>query len=172
VVETHVRRYPLMQAEDLYKLAHQAAFGPGHAVDDPDQARTWLLAEVERLAARSMAEETDEPLIEALRPDRSVVRVHLRPYFEAGLDTDELAAAFARSAAEHRPAPEVFERYRRCFEELAEDGDLDVDRDSLSSYLDRRAAEGLPAVHHSDEYVRAYRPAYRVVLLETLPIDP
>jgi hypothetical protein len=30
VVEDHLRRYPAMQVEDVYKLVHQAAFGNGH----------------------------------------------------------------------------------------------------------------------------------------------
>jgi len=31
-----------MQAQDVYKLAHQAACGPAHAVSDPESARAWL----------------------------------------------------------------------------------------------------------------------------------
>jgi hypothetical protein len=35
IFHQHFERYPLMQLDDVYKLAHQANFGPGHLVRNP-----------------------------------------------------------------------------------------------------------------------------------------
>jgi len=34
LLSQHIARYPRMQLDDIYKLLHQAALGPGHAVKD------------------------------------------------------------------------------------------------------------------------------------------
>ena len=42
LLTAHLQRYPRMQLEDIYKLLHQAALGPEHAVQDAAIARARL----------------------------------------------------------------------------------------------------------------------------------
>ena len=42
LLSAHLKRYPAMQLDDIYKLLHQAALGPGHAVENPAAARKRL----------------------------------------------------------------------------------------------------------------------------------
>ena len=48
----HLQRYPHMELADIYKLLHQSALGPEHAVADPPAARARLKAE-RRASARA-----------------------------------------------------------------------------------------------------------------------
>ena len=95
IVIVHCSRYPELQVEDLYKLTHQAALGSEHAVDDITTARQWLVRELDQLPESSV-----ELLFEEISPDKSIVRVHLKPYFEAGGDLEDLRNHLAESGVE------------------------------------------------------------------------
>lgn len=172
LVRDQAARYPESETADLYKLAHQAAFGPAHAAPDLARARSWLMAEIG--AIRSEAEpgsgrthsETRlpaPPLFEPLLPDSSIGRVNLRPFLAAGGDPEVLLSAFLRAVEVHAERSETFDRYWSCFVALARERAIAVTEEDLAAYRRAREAEGLPAVHHSDAYVDAYRPAYRLV---------
>ena len=70
----HNRRYPHCGVEDLYKLLHQAAMGSEHAAPEESIARSWLEQELSQLGPGPA-----EPIVDPIRPDGEVVRVHLRP---------------------------------------------------------------------------------------------
>ena len=79
ILHSHHERYPEMGIQDVYKLAHQAALGPGHAVGNPAGARDYLERELDDMGAGPV-----EPLFDPISADGELVRVHLRPYLEAG----------------------------------------------------------------------------------------
>jgi hypothetical protein len=175
VAREHAARYPHAQVADYYKLAHQAAFGPRHAVPDPGHVRARLMAEVEAIRSEQGASTSDGrpapvPLIEPLRPDSSLVRVNLRPFLRAGGDPEAVLAAFLSTADEVRGRRDVFDRYWSCFHAMAEEGDLVATTEHLRTYRRAREREALPAGRHSEAYVAAYRPAYRVVLRDRLTL--
>ena len=51
LIRTHLARYPQMQLADIYKLLHQAAFGPGHLIASKKAAREWLEHEAGRVSS-------------------------------------------------------------------------------------------------------------------------
>ena len=106
VLQDHLSRYPGMQIQDLYKLLHQAALGSEHAVSDPGSAARWLTRELE-----DMGEGIPESLIDPISSNGDIVRVHLRPYVDAGHDPQILLNAFIRTANEYRGEMQLFERY-------------------------------------------------------------
>ena len=163
LLQQHVRRYPLLELADVYKLLHQAALGPGHAID--------LLSARERLQQEiAVAGDcTDEPMPDPISPDGKLVRVHLRAYVNAGHDLDALSDAFARTAREYPPSLERLERFCGCLGDLASAGGIPFTREDAVGYVAKMAMAGYPAVHHSDAYRSPYRPAYRVVAIEYLP---
>jgi hypothetical protein len=166
VLQEHLKRYPAMQIEDVYKLVHQAAFGNGHLITDESGARTYLQAEFDSVAANA-----SEPLIESLTPDGSAVRVNLRPFKAKGVDLRLLGDAMLTSAPRLRPQPESFDRWWQEIIDAASAGAVPFDAAALRSFGAARKAEGYPAIHHSAEYESRYHPAYRVVLRELVPFS-
>lgn len=159
ILRSHSRRYPSWQVQDVYKLAHQAAFGPGHMVKDPSSARLWLDREL-----AEMGEGPTEPVIDPISADGAIVRVHLRPYLAGSGDPEALLAAFLDSANQYKGEAEILEVNwvhigKYCSFPAAE----------MSAFFKEMKVQGYPAVHHSEEYRKHYRPAYRVIGLKYLP---
>ena len=151
--------HPEAEAADLYKFLHQAIYGPGHAIPDPDAAARWLDRELEDLGPPLVG----ETACEVLGGQPILVRVNLRPFVAGGSDVTELLDAFVATAGEVRGDPgQIGEAIEIVARWLRSDG-----RKSLAGALERLGAElaskGYPAIHHSEAYVEAYRPAYRVI---------
>lgn len=162
LLDDHFHRYPRMQPADIYKLLHQAALGSGHAMDCLG-ARARLDAEVAAMGAGPK-----EPLVDVISPDGRLGRVHLRPYVEQGRSLDHLAEAFVRTANDHMPAPDKLEKFCACLGDLAAAKRIPFNEDVVIGFVADIARQGYPIVHHSSEYRTAYRPAYRIVLVELL----
>ena len=155
-----LRLHPAMQVEDVYKLAHQAAFGNGHLITNEDEARQYLLSELASVKA-----DDSEPLVEGVSGNVSIVRVNLRPFKARGLDPERLVEAMLASARTFRPDPGAFERAWRDLVRSAGNGHLPWSADELRAFGAARKTEGYPAVHHSEIYKARYQPAYRVLTL-------
>lgn len=164
LVAEHVERYPAMQAQDVYKLLHHAVMGPGHAAPSREAASDWLDRELATLGSARDREPTLEDLGEGL------ARVHLRPYLAAGGDEDALLDAFLATADAVRGDPRALER--RLARAVATVDQLGLSSSELAALVDRQRAAGWTAVHHSEAYVQAYAPAYRVVKPALLPPAP
>jgi hypothetical protein len=159
VLQTHFSRYPAMQIQDLYKLIHQASMGSEHAVPDSETARTWLTRELADMGAG-----IPEPLIDPISADGDIVRIHLRPYLAAGHEPDLLLEAFIRTANEYIGEARRLEGYWQAAVNAAR-----FPAEMMDEYIQSMKARSYPAVHHSPEYGRSYRPAYRVVVLAFCP---
>ena len=167
VLAWHCDRYPLLRAQDIYKLIHQGVFGPGHIIGSVSSARRILVDELAALQVRSPKYEgrMSESKLEVVDPGGRLVRVNLRPLFGQGgsTDTEWLVEALVESARRVKGDPAQIRRrlaaaVRWCRK----------NRPGQAAELARVAARaetsGYPALHHSLAYTRAYRPAYRVVL--------
>ncbi len=159
ILHSHLSRYPAMQIQDLYKLLHQAAMGSEHAVSDPESARNWLRREI-----AEMGEGPPEPLVDPISPGGSIVRIHLRPFVDAGHAPDSLLDAFIRTANEYRGDFRVLEEYWRAAISTSR-----FPAGEMDEFFRFKEAQNFPAVHHSPEYQNLYRPAYRVVALSLCP---
>ncbi len=159
VLHDHISRYPEMQIQDLYKLLHQAAMGSEHAVPDRQSVERWMTREL-----AEMGEGIREPLIDPISHDGGIVRIHLRPYVVAGHDPLMLLDAFIRTANEHRGDIQILAQYWQ--DAVAMDHFSALEMDEFFQGLKNK---NFPAIHHSAEYERLYRPAYRVVSLALCP---
>ncbi|MGE5256940.1 MAG: hypothetical protein ACM3KE_09730 [Hyphomicrobiales bacterium] len=160
----HARRYPLWAVEDLYKLLHQAAMGAEHALTDPAEVGDWLMHELAHLDAGPR-----ESLIDPISSDGEVVRVHLRPFAALRLEQGDLVRAFIRTAAEITSSSVRLDDFAKVATQVAGEGYLPFATDQVRGYMAEQRARGFPAVHHSREYQRSYKPAYRVVARRFLP---
>jgi hypothetical protein len=163
LLSQHFARYPRMQLDDIYKLLHQAALGPGHAVNDADVARAWLEKEAAELGAGPV-----EPEKDVISPDGKLVRVHLRSWVTAGRSLDDLNRAFVETANSYPPSRERLEKFCGCLGDLAAAGGIPFAQEEVAQYFDRIAQASYPVVHHSKTYTDAYKPAYRVVAIDYL----
>jgi hypothetical protein len=161
LIETHLARYPMAQAGDIYKLLHQATFGPGHAIASRKVTRDWIEREMETLAPAR-----DEAMLENAHPAREIVRLHLRPFMSYEGTPKMLVDAMVSSAKLVTGTIEQMVVRWAWFEASCQPGADFADRFALRGVqlLGRvRASEGWPAMHHSPTYHEAYRPAYRVL---------
>ena len=165
LLASHFERYPLMQLTDVYKLLHQAAMGPGHAVDDEASARAFLQQE----AAQLSDEVLNDPLIDPISPDGKLARVHLRPYVRDGYDLAALADAFIETARQYQPAADKLVKFCGCLGDLAAAGGIPFPQADVEREIGAIAQNGYPVMRHSAVYREFYAPAYRVVSLERLP---
>ena len=143
-----------MEAQDAYKLIYQAACGPAHAVTDRTVALNWLKTEV-----LNLNEPYPEPFFDPISPDGSLARVHLAPYLAAGGSMEDLVDTFIATSQALLPDYSKLEGY-------LEDS-LPIFPD-LATLVKLLKPKGYPALHHSSTYRAAYKPAYRVVLIEFL----
>jgi hypothetical protein len=158
----HLSRYPQAGLADIYKLLHQAALGPAHAVD--------RLAARERLEAEAdtLGDGPAEPLTDPISPDGRLARIHLRPYVARGLDLGALADALAETATTWPASFDKLARFCGCLGDLADAAGIPFARADVVKYMRAREDEGWPAVRHSDAFRTAYRPAYRVIDIDLL----
>lgn len=164
ILASHLRRYPQLQLQDLYKLVHQASLGSEHAVRDPERARRRLEEEVEHPGGGP-----EEPLPDPISPDGRIVRIHLRPYLAAGHDPALLLKSFLRTANEYRGSEALLELYWQSVRSFARTDLLAVPPSEVTAYGRHMKSGGYPSVHHTKLYESQYRPAYRVVARDFLP---
>lgn len=172
----------MLQARDIYKLVHQSVFGPGHAVASAVRARVALATELRALATQCkmqtakcrVQQDGNEELIEPIDPNGKLVRVNLRPTLEPWGQSpcgdrplgvaEWLAAAMVESARRVKGDPEQMRRRLTAAVRWCRTN-LPLQSVELARIAVEAGAAGFPALHHSPTYKRAYRPAYRVVIL-------
>jgi hypothetical protein len=167
VLDWHLERYPLLQADDIYKLVHQGVFGPGHLIADEFHARHYLEQEFAGLSSLVPGPQspTPPPLTEPLDPRGVLVRLNLEPLrFRPDAVDLVLRALLGTAGSTHgskeQMAAGLDDAAAWCARSLP-------DQCARLSELGAQAsAAGYPPRHHSALYVAAYRPAYRVVSLE------
>jgi hypothetical protein len=159
VLQNHLVRYPSMQIQDVYKLMHQASMGSEHAVTDAVGVQRWMERELAEMGAGP-----DEPMLDPISGDGQMVRVHLRPFVSQGGNPESLLDAFVRTANEFRGNKQALEEYWKIASDL-----LNFPANQIDDFMQSIRTQGYPAVHHSTEFERLYRPAYRVVWHKFFP---
>ena len=148
----HFGKYPLMTPVDAVKLCYQSAFGCGHLVKNKDFALSILKKELDETVSDFDAQ-LSEPI------GGGYVRFNLHKAKAIGIPEEKIAKTFMESAnsgekTEIEPKLELLKK-------LAEEGKTPFSEKDLSEYLSGYNGE---MVSHSEEYRKAYSPAYRVVL--------
>jgi len=142
-----------MQIRDVYKLVHQSALGSEHAISSLESARNWMEREL-----AEMGEGTDEAVLDPISEDGQIVRVHLRSFVAGDGDPEALLDAFIRTANEFHGDVRILKNYWDIATCIGYYSHAEMD-----DFIQSMQAQDYPAVHHSPEYERLYRPAYRVV---------
>ena len=166
IITLNDQRYPGWKAQDLYKLLFQSAMGNEHAIEDEAGVRRWLEREL-----REMGEGPEEPLLDPISPGGEVLRVHLRPMVNDDLDVTLLLRAFLVSPAYFQGSRDVLKEGLQIALGMAQRVEISIGFDELTEFIGEMRAAGWPAVHHSPEFERCYKPAYRVVVRAALEAE-
>ena len=164
LVRAHLARYPAMQPADAYKLLHQATLGSEHAVSSREMASQWLTREIAELPPGPV-----EPMVDTLGMEGRFARIHLRPFLAAGGSPDSLLTAFVRTAQVAARDTAQLACALDAVRRLVAAHEVTWAADSVDRLFRNAAAAGYPAMHHSDAFRAAYRPAYRVVSVTLVP---
>ena len=143
----HYKKYPKLRAEDIFKYLFQSVFGCEHLMSDPSSALNYIKKELENVSAL--------PTIDEL--DGEYTRVHI-----SCLAPETLARLFCLSAKKEDGFASL-EAKLEVAKELVANGDLPLDGEDFSRKLEAWRQAGYPALHHSNAFREAYRPAYRVI---------
>ena len=158
LVEAHVKRYPALEIEDVFKLLLHATLGAEHAAPSFPMAQRWLDDEL-----RTMGSGPRELLVDTLGPQGRYARIHLRPFQQRGGNATKLARAFAQTPSDEPADTAAFHCALSQLRKMAAEHRLPWPLAAVSAYMRGRARERWPAVHHSAAFEAAYRPAYRVI---------
>ncbi|HVO42602.1 MAG TPA: hypothetical protein VMT34_08265 [Aggregatilineales bacterium] len=161
LIDAHLDRYPRLEVMDLYKLLHQAVFGPGHSILNAKSAREWLDRESEQVIPNA-----DELLTESIHPDGAMVRIHLRPYLAQHGDLNDLLDGYIQSSKVVAGDLTTMAAWWGIAQNLTAPAAPLADRFDHRTVLlmgRTRASEQWPAGHHSPAYEQHYKPYYRVL---------
>lgn len=158
LIKWHQKLRPNFEIVDVYKMLYQSVFGVGHILHE--KARQHLKNE---LSSLNISEFPDEPLIENISTDGSMIRVNLSPFKRQGLSPDKLFYAMLTSAKNSSGTKEAFLKLWNEFKHLVETGKLEFDKTRLEDFDRKIREENFPIYHHSEKYRKSYKPAYRVL---------
>lgn len=166
-VQAIVNRYPKATLQDIYKSSFQDRFGPGHLISNPKAAEEYLREEL------SQPFDGGYPLYEPTTYGGNYVRVSLSVVKDSVVPFETMVDAFIRSANAINP-PTVEQWADEWGEILAVIEDMDLkldgfecDKEALNEYF----KQGHYVVHHSDAFVDAYDPHYRIILRDIFDKD-
>lgn len=148
ILKFHLNKYPLMQAEDIYKLAYQFYFGPAHFINDKEKAYAYLLKE---------AEETNNKDIELIDVGE-YVRVSLINNEKYLLELFNAFVEFAKKS--DKSIDDFIKLLDTCGEYLINNEVLYHD---FLSLLQKMEELNYPAISHSQIYKDNYHPHYRLI---------
>ncbi len=159
----HYRSYPDLKIQDVFKFLYQSAFGCEHLVSSLEVAKEYVSKE---LAALHNEGERGIDLL-----DGAYSRVPLS-YMDHGLSAETFAKLFVASAKQETNGMGDLLQKLKIAKELVAQGSLPFRPDEFENAAAEWAAEGYPAIHHSNAFREAYRPSYRVIANEYVPYLP
>lgn len=144
-LEEHLKKYPLMQIEDVLKLYLQGILGPAHLVSDFDKEYQRINDEYQSIKDLDYHYE----LIEEISDE--YVRIYIKPYFELNKDFKKLIEAFILSSKEKQDIPLFIKEVKKLVNEK--------NKAFLASYLDNKDY----LISHSEIYKNHYHPHYLII---------
>jgi hypothetical protein len=158
LIGEHLRRRPLMEPQDVYKLLYQGILGPEHLFTSQDTFRERLKKECKELALGGA-----DSLLEPVRPDGELVRVNLAPYLAVGGDIEKLVQACLETVNTSWGSLEFLKQAWNIYTDRIAEGRPDEKTIAMiTTFTNVIENQSYPAVHHSDRYRRTYQPAYRL----------
>jgi len=154
IVETHYESYPEMELIDLFKLAYQNEFGPGHLINDEKSCITYLKNEYNKVKNSSSVKIEDI--------GNGLVRVYLN-----GLSlkqVDILGKLFIKAARSKVGSIESYKEKLHIIREMILDNRLNFSLEEFDEKFSSYDFEVHKPFSHSLRYNLKYFPSYRLIL--------
>jgi len=159
-VSRQMKSFPESTLKDLYKSFFQDRFGPGHIINDTAAAKNYLLSELDSFSKAS------GEMVEPTGWQHNFYRVNLIVVKNNTVSLEILLDALIRSANGVNPLASVAE-WRKEWEKIETIirsmnlilPEYETDRQDI----DDRLQKGNYVGHHSEAYIKAYNPHYRII---------
>lgn len=158
ILTDHIRAYPKMQLVDAVKLLYQNEFGPGHML--PDRAFAYQRLASECLTANALPAGFDC----FIDIGNGLVRYNIGCIEASGISLNTVNNCFCLAANTVKGSMQSFIAQLDALEKMCDSGELPFEPGYARHFIKRYIKDGCPQVHHSIEYKKAYKPAYRVML--------
>jgi zinc protease len=156
-VKTFLDTYPGACAQDVYKMIFQATCGPGHL----GSSRETVTANLER--EWNSIEPEDGPLWFPIALDNDWAWFNLKAWkFRKG-ECAPVAEALWQSICISKNNHDAVARNWQAAAGLFKQGELAIADPGWRHFNTRVTEENYPVKHHTDTFIRKYRPAYRVL---------
>lgn len=149
----HANTHKSLTPQDIIKFLYQGEFGCGHLIPDLGDAHERFCAE---WLEANLCDEIFEPLGDGF------CRINLGGAKAAGLPMYVVLRMFFASAGVVGSKDGLTEKLQNAVE-IAKDGTLPVDYQTLKTEVEHYIKIGMPMLSHSAAYRNAYSPSYRVV---------
>lgn len=156
-VKALISQYPEATLQDVYKSFYQERFGPGHMIPNVENARNYLMSEMEQAA------ENNGAYYEPTGSDGRYVRIYLNAVADGKISAQQLLDAFVESANHVAPRTDKWADQWTNIVKVIEEKQLPVKMDDELKQWLKECSEQDEAVHHSEAYNQVYRPHYRIV---------
>ena len=148
----HLEMYPLMQAEDVYKLAFQFSFGPGHFFINENEARKRIFEEAKELKCEG------EIYIETVGNG-----YYRYPIVDNPIYLENVLEDFINTVKMGQPNNVNFEELLNNIAGYLKDLKSSFNYDDFLNLIKITKEKGYPAISHSEKYRNAYNPHYRLI---------
>lgn len=153
----HLKKYPLMEIQDIIKLIYQSEFGGGHMISNSSESLDRLYKECMRLS----------PTPPGLPVTYENIGHQLGRLYLNGIGNHlNLATVnrfFVNTANQVHSDKTAFIQRLDKLVTLCEQGELPLEAGRVREYVEDYKKAGCPMMHHSQAYRKAYAPAYRVI---------
>lgn len=166
ILKQQMSAHPSAEPQDVVKLCYQAAFGAEHLLEDLEAAEKYFMREYEQVC-----QDEEESLYERIGKD--FVRVNLGAWKKRMLPPEWLFRLFVETAScPAKGGKELFAAHIREADSLAAEGLFRFDQAAWEKFLRGYPLTEPIAVHHSENYRRSEKPAYRLVRSEYVRLLP
>jgi hypothetical protein len=156
LLKEHKSKYEFIRVQDVYKLLYQSVFGIKHLLHDTLMSKKYLYEEYNSI------EPKDEPLMENISTDGSIIRINLKSFKLRNLSLENLFEIMKISADSINGENGQFEKYWKEFNEYIIKEDINFKKGEFDAFP-YRVGDSKKEMHHSVIYVEKYKPSYRVV---------
>lgn len=148
-----------MEPRDVYKLLYQGVLGAEHLNLSTQEFTSYFREEYDQQQA-----DRGERLLEPIRLDEALHRLNLRACKARSVKMDLLLPALLETADVVRGSKAELLSTWEDFIELCDRGQLAMFAgEAVHSFSRWLEVEDYPMVHHSQVYIRMYRPSYRLI---------
>ena len=144
-IQSHLKKYPLMQIQDILKLLMQGMLGPTHLIQDVNKLKANLLNEYNQCKDNNI----NYDLIEEISDE--YIRVYIKPYYIKYNSFDKLVDLFVKSCN----LSYSLDEYKKEVIKLINDDN----KEFISQYLNGNSY----VISHSLIYKENYQPHYLLI---------